>query len=287
MKTVKRLLGIAVIVTVIGLVVTACDESHTCEFTGWEISTTANCKDIAIQTGTCSCGETTTRNEPDGTIDASNHDHSIVAGSGSLICRRTNCEHQYAIGDIGPAGGIIFYVADGQNGRQTSITVQASPDGTPADRAWTEYTAYYLEAAKTNEGVLFWDPSPSGTLINGVTTLTTGLETEASLLGNGRKDTQLIVNHLVTTDDVAAKLCANRTSGGTDWFLPSLGELNQLYLNKEAVSAAGGSFTSWFYWSSSQYDARFALKQRFDNGKQYYEFKNDIAYHFVHAVRAF
>ena len=52
-------------------------------------------------------------------VPALGHDHTS-----SLICKRTGCTHQYAIGDTGPAGGIIIYVADGQSGRQSNITVE-------------------------------------------------------------------------------------------------------------------------------------------------------------------
>ena len=66
---------------------------------------------------------------------------------------------------------------------------------------------------------------------------------------------------------IAAQLADEytRTVNGVvygDWFLPSKGELNQMYVNKTAI----GGFASAGYWSSSEYDAGTAWYQYFGLG---------------------
>jgi|GEM_PF-3590185 len=149
----------------------------------------------------------------------------------------TGTSQDTKIGDIGPAGGTIFYVrAGGFKVEGYAGTIGAFP----------EYTAFYMEAAPEYEGRKNWG---SDTLIPDVTTIdhfTLSMNTtpqkstdlKATLIGNGRKDTQIIVNYLATTSETgrAAQVCASKTVtvGETefnDWFLPSLGELDVLYRN--------------------------------------------------------
>jgi hypothetical protein len=49
-----------------------------------------------------------------------------------------------------------------------------------------------------------------------------------------------------------------------DWFLPSKGELNQMYVNKSAI----GGFSTDFYWSSSESGDSYAWGQDFYSGIQ-------------------
>jgi hypothetical protein len=49
---------------------------------------------------------------------------------------------------------------------------------------------------------------------------------------------------------------ANTAGGNTDWYLlPSIDELNKLYLNKVAI----GGFADYPYWSSSEKDGNNSL----------------------------
>jgi hypothetical protein len=52
-----------------------------------------------------------------------------------------------------------------------------------------------------------------------------------------------------------------------DWFLPSLDELNQMYINLHQ-EGVGGFNTNGYYWTSSEYSTFFAWKQTFDGGNQ-------------------
>jgi hypothetical protein len=66
-----------------------------------------------------------------------------------------------------------------------------------------------------------------------------------------------------------------------DWFLPSKGELNQMYVNRIAI----GGFASDEYWSSSEFDANVAWGHSFAFEFQGWGGKTDTL--FVRPVRAF
>ena len=189
------------------------------------------------------------------------------------------------IGDRGPAGGIIFYVATG------GITIQGY---TGATGSFAEYTAYYLEAAPANETASRWQTAYK--LIDGITTWEYTTAKDAGLaasIGVGRKDTQTIVNSAAFAEltDTAAQRCASKTVtvGVTvfnDWFLPSLGELNEFYkLKGQAGVPQTGIPTTGRFWSSSQCYSDAAWTQMFSDGAQSnYDKPNSLN---VRAVRAF
>jgi len=185
----------------------------------------------------------------------------------------------YKIGDTGPAGGIIFYVAtDG-------ITVQGY--GSSGDNGYfAEYTAYYLEAALANETNSIW--GAQGTLIADVTTWANETARDAGLtasIGVGKKDTQTIVNSaaFAALTNTAAQRCASKNTGGkTDWFLPSLGELNEMYNARTHLG-----ISSEFFWSSSQRNINFAWIRNFGDGDLYPVVDKDFIVLRVRAIRAF
>jgi len=174
------------------------------------------------------------------------------------------------IGDAGEVGGRIFYR------NAAGFTLQ---DINPANNK----TVYYLEAWTANETVSPW--GDEGTLVANVTTFTSLLSSGATMIGNGRKDTQIIAAHMAgkLITGTAAQRCLSATHGGkNDWFLPSLGELNELYKAKGHTNVP----TSNWYWSSSQLDTDYAWLQGFDNGVQVDGHVEYIGIN-VRAVRAF
>ena len=62
---------------------------------------------------------------------------------------------------------------------------------------------------------------------------------------------------------IAAKLADDYSFNGfDDWFLPSSGDLNEMYINRGVV----GGFVSAGYWSSSEADNNEAFLQAFTTG---------------------
>jgi len=150
---------------------------------------------------------------------------------------RVNFGGTFAVGDVGPAGGIIFY----DRGRHI--------DGW----RWLEAASRDL-AAPTEWGVSNQNVSRTSTA-----------------LGTGRQNTQIIVNYLRQRNESgrAAELAQNFIQNGfTDWFLPSREELNLMHINLRQRGL--GSFTGNTYWSSSHYFSHVrgwqAWSQNFNGG---------------------
>nr|AGS52350.1 Legionella vir region protein [uncultured bacterium contig00073] len=172
---------------------------------------------------------------------------------------------EYAVGDNGPGGGKIFYVST------TGFTVQGYG------------TAHYLEAAPVGQQSIAtwwgWGDSVVTTLIEGVTTFSTTSDGNANIIGNGRKDTALIIENLPSgITGTAAQLCAGYDGGGkTDWFLPSYGELKELF-NSGVLSGND------IYWTSSQVNNNYSWAM--SSVQQLNNFSKTTSYN-VRAVRAF
>jgi hypothetical protein len=80
----------------------------------------------------------------------------------------------------------------------------------------------------------------------------------SSSIGSGLANTNAIVAGCSQTG-IAARSCKNlNLNGYTDWFLPSINELQAIYNNRglinNGLTANGGSpiTTAWFYWSSTE-----------------------------------
>jgi len=176
---------------------------------------------------------------------------------------------EYNIGETGPGGGKIFF--KDKTTYPSGFTVEmVSP--TP------NYTAYYLEYGTGR--TLEW--GAYGTFISGVTTFTSTSDPLTNKIGNGRKDTQLIVTHLATIPetDRAAQWCIEYTGGGkSDWFLPSYGELKEL--QKSNLLSYNED-----YMSSSQYDAQKAWSKHISMPGARIGDKNETIDEF-RAIRAF
>ena len=80
-------------------------------------------------------------------------------------------------------------------------------------------------------------------------------------------------DHLANATHPAGNWTATRSIGGfSDWYLPALCELNQLYQNC-ACAPAGEGFVSTDYWTSTEIDARDACSSFLGNGGSYYNVK--------------
>ena len=103
-------------------------------------------------------------------------------------------------------------------------------------------------------------------------------------VGTGAQNTIDIENGC-TTSGTAADICSNLVLGGfSDWFLPSIGELEIMYLNIGTGSNIG-NFVSTKYWSSTEKDDTYAWSWEFSSGYQDYNSKTSNKY--LRAIRAF
>ena len=88
----------------------------------------------------------------------------------------------------------------------------------------------------------------------------------------------------------AAAICQSISLGGfSDWYLPSIEELNKMYQNIGQGNTIGlgnvGGFADTGYWSSTEFVNDYAWIQGFGSGNQVYASKDFNVY--VRAVRAF
>lgn len=152
-------------------------------------------------------------------------------------------------------GGIVFYVYD--NGQHGLIAATADH---PANVGWS----------------------------NGFTLRVTGAAGDG--LNAGTMNTAMIVATQaadVETGVFAAKACADYsvTVGGItygDWYLPSINEMNLLYLQRNLV----GGFINHTYWSSTEFNKQAAWCQSFSSGNQFNVLKSSGGFS-TRAIRAF
>jgi hypothetical protein len=162
----------------------------------------------------------------------------------------------YAIGDVGPGGGLIF-ITPSTVGNSTGKYFEAAPVGVEVQRTW---------ATGANQSAL----------VSGA---------DGTAIGTGAQNTIDIVAQSGNVEATSAAVyCSDLVSGGySDWFLPSKDELNQMRTN--LYSAGVGGFSSGIYWSSSEGGGNIAWFQEFYNGYQFLVDKSDTFY--VRPVRAF
>ncbi len=149
------------------------------------------------------------------------HKGALVFVSVLLVFALAGCDFfgfEYQVGDIGPGGGIIFFVDSSNN-----------------FPGWT-----YLEAAplETEFASLPWG-------LNGVDiNISPGTN-----LGDGSRNTNAIVSAHGTLSNAARSTRQLVHNGLNDWYLPSRDELQLMY---EVLYSNGlGDFASGNYWSSS------------------------------------
>ncbi len=154
------------------------------------------------------------------------------------------------IGETGPGGGKVFYVA-------------------PTKLGWGRY----LEAAPS--GWAGGSADPQIAWCNDLNTLINTL----GRVGEGTKNTTAMALGCTTGAGVLAK--KYRGGGKSDWFLPSKDELKLLYDAKSKIEGlAQGN-----YWSSSEVGSVVSWAVDFENGSIIMKPKNNA--YFVRPVRAF
>ncbi|NDE11806.1 MAG: DUF1566 domain-containing protein, partial [Chitinophagia bacterium] len=140
----------------------------------------------------------------------------------------------------------------------------------PGDPGYNASVPHGLIAAPSDQGTAQW--GCYGIEISGA---------DGMAIGTGAQNTIDIMNGC-SEAGIAARLCGDLVLGGySDWYLPSIDELNQLYINKDAI----GGFANNVYWSSTELSLSDAWLQYFYVGNQYGNGRN--GYFSVRAVRAF
>jgi hypothetical protein len=193
-----------------------------------------------------------------------------VAGDTFTITENTTLYAIYTTGTdvlrkVGPAGGWVFY--DAEN---------------------TQSWGRYLEAAPASTEWSGKEWGDRGTKID---------ITELTGIGDGRAATDAIVAHMEDNSitGTAAQLCDGpemEYGGYSDWFLPSIDELNKMYENLQSGTDENfvtytpiGGFASGVYWSSSEDSRDDAWLQYFSDGSQHDDLKDNSRR--VRASRAF
>ena len=201
----------------------------------------------------------------------------------------TTIPRTYQVGETGPGGGIVFYVASTISNSPTSFTCGVD----------LKATCTYLEAAIANGTTpSTWKPGTTAQWGCKGTDVMTSLQRTASLeIGQGRANTILITGASCNVPASAASIAKAYNGGGrNDWFLPSRDELNELCKYVRNIGQAAGvtvpclgwsrtDFDTTFYWSSSEGYKGVAWLYHFLYGFGYTADKNDSL--LVRPVRAF
>ena len=192
----------------------------------------------------------------------------VNSETGTITTTYTGYSCEYGgtcvIGDVAPGGGYVFYVS------ATTIDVASG----------ISTGGIYLATAPQTWGGGSVDPTAKW----GCSSTISG--TFSSAVGSGAENTRLITAGCATSG-IAARLAADASAEGfTDWFVPSIGELNLIYTNLKLNSLSNLNGTD--YWSSTQ-DASspssYAQYQWFGGGSYGPTDKNNTLY--VRAIRAF
>jgi hypothetical protein len=188
----------------------------------------------------------------------------------------------------GLLGGKTYYVrAYATNGIGTSYGNELSftTCGTPIYNVGDQVlggVVFYVDC--TGQHGLVAALSDQGTTIqwgcSGTVTGATG-----TAIYSGANNTTLILA-ACSTAGIAAKLCHDYNGGGfTDWYLPSIGELQEMYNQRGVIPNL--TYGVWTYWSSTEGSATIASGWFFNSGYQQAVLKGYATQMVCRAIRAF
>ena len=157
-----------------------------------------------------------------------------------------------AVGDIGPAGGVVFY--DAGEHKTWGRYLEVSPK-TAEKIGWP-----WRKPGYSPESDRIYDETVEPSRIKRV---------KSKYIGMGASNTASIVKEY-GPGRYAARAAADYTVNGyDDWFLPSADELDVMYNVLYAVEEPLIGFAPTYYWSSSEYDLKNAWTVLFRSGQRF------------------
>ena len=208
-----------------------------------------------------------------------------------------------ATGPAGPTGATGPAGPMGPTGATGAIgpTGATGPAGAPGGGGFTHYigqsfgggVVYHLwkDTAGVEHGLVV-DKTDLSTAQEWSNIATTLVGAGAQSSWNGVSNSNAIVTQVGHTSS-AASLCLNSTNGGfSDWYLPSIDELNLLWTNRFNVNKTLASLSGAtelpilvYYWGSTESEPNYAWHYYFAYGSAYNGPKTEADY--VRAIRAF
>jgi hypothetical protein len=198
------------------------------------------------------------------------------------------------VGETGPGGGKVFYysatafTSTGSTCNTNCHYLEAAPSDHSSWIVWATTAASCYNSGSTSSA----NDCQANSIYSGSSAEQAASRIAAKAIGKGMGNTNQIYSRLTaagsaTTNTYAAGIAwAYTNNSKTDWFLPSMDELHQLYLNRVAV----GGLVNDYYWSSSEEAGdkeagNRAWTQYFNDGNQYNDTKPNT--YNVRLVRAF
>ena len=203
----------------------------------------------------------------------------------SITWARDSAARTYALGDVGPGGGLVFLISGGLRYEMAPKTW--SGGSSDSSHIWTTTAAFCYASGSSTANA---DCQTNNLYPETSSGAQAASSTASQAVGMGSANTAAIKARMtagsVASSDYAAGMASAYAGGGlTDWFLPSKDELNAMCnysrtwtgtpstlactgAQNGAFAAGTYGFASDYYWSSSQSTASLAWGQYFGGGSQ-------------------
>jgi len=176
-----------------------------------------------------------------------------VASAISLTGNSCTNEGPCSVGDIGPAGGIVFYDAGPRSSGDRYFEVgpvETEVAGVP----------WKLLTFNDRQTPLYPGTASASAKVQRVL---------AKAFGMGEANTSKIVQRY-RGGNYPARYASTLVFGGfDDWYLPSKEEVRLVYRDLGASTPRLGNFGKSFYWTSSEYDLNNAWTVNFKDGQEF------------------